>query len=378
MRIFTEADCWILPIGMQNRGDVAGHGRANVRLENTRDLHMKPEVSIIVPAFNASELLPKALKSLADQTLQELEVIIVDDGSTDDTVRLAEDFAARDDRFKVVRMEENGGGFKARSNGIKHAIAPWIGFLDADDFAHRTMFERLHARCKKDQSDIAICGTRMVDRSGRMLGVKVGFRRDRVVTDELFEKFCKRDFGSAFLWNKLYRTDLLHRFGTANPISTPVIGQDTIVNFGCFLEARRVSLISDVLHDYLIHPKSITQSGNDRLSFCRLFRAFAIAVDLYQNRGEEKLHWIAHLYRMQLAFYPVDDISSLQDHADELGEAVELLAREYPIGLAMLASTGSNQGGPYRFRKAAEDWVKLTGQTTDLFFKALMRTFHRQ
>ena len=66
VRIFTEADCWILPIGMQNRGRVAGHGRANVRLENTRDVHMKPEVSIIVPAFNASELLPKALKSLAD------------------------------------------------------------------------------------------------------------------------------------------------------------------------------------------------------------------------------------------------------------------------------------------------------------------------
>ena len=338
---------------------------------------MQPRISIVLPAFNASELLPKTLESLAKQSLQELEVIIVDDESTDDTALLAEAFAARDDRFRLVRTGRNGGGYKARSTGLRYARAPWIGFMDADDVAHETMFQRLHERCDKDQSDIAICGCRMVDPSGKMLGVKIGFPRDEIVTDDLFAKFCRREFGFASLCNKLYRAEILQPYGTADPIWTPVTGQDTLVNFGCFMDARRVSLLSGISYDYLRHPKSITYAANHQTSFCRLFRAFAIAVDLYKDRGEENLHWIAYLYRMQLAYYPVDDISSLHDHAEELGEAVEVLARDYPVGLAMLATSAPHDGRPYRFKQAAKDWAKLTGQTADLFLKALTRPFHR-
>ena len=249
--------------------------------------------------------------------------------------------------------------------------------MDADDIAHETMFQRLHERCTRDESDMAICGTRMIDTEGRMLGVKVGFDRDEVVTDDLFNRVCRREFGSSLMWNKLYRAEIVRPHTTATPLWRTDGVEDSIVNFGCFLDARRVSLVREILHDYVIHPDSVTQSAGNQLSFRRLFRAFALAVDLYKDRGEEALQGIAHLYRYQLTGYPIDDVASLQEHADELEEAVDVLAREYPLGLAMLASNLQRSAEHHAFNKALAEWKALTGQTTNLFFKALTRRFTR-
>ena len=338
---------------------------------------MQPRVSIIFPVFNTEKTLIPSLKSLFRQSLEAIEVIAVDDASSDGSAAAIEQMTKREPRLKLLRLEKNSGVFEARAEGIRNATADWIGFLDADDIAHETMFQRLLERCIQDDSDIAICGTKMVDPNGRSLGQKVLFDHDEVFTDDLFNRFCTREFGSSLMWNKLYRADLVRSFGTTAPRWREDGVEDSLVNFGCFLEARRISLMRDTLHDYLIRPNSLTQSAGNQLSFCRIFRAFALAVDIYGHRGEDVLRGITNLYRFQLTGYPLDNQVSLAEYKEELEEAVALLARQYPMGLAILASELQRVHTHSSFNSAMADWQKLSKRTTGLFFNALRRRFTR-
>ena len=96
----------------------------------------KPKVSVIVPAYNVSKYIPEALASLEKQTFSDFEVLVVDDGSTDDTVAVVQKFCQRDNRFSLLQ-KPNGGLSSARNYGIRHAKGEYIALLDGDDIYHR-------------------------------------------------------------------------------------------------------------------------------------------------------------------------------------------------------------------------------------------------
>src|SRR5215210_3415529 len=101
-----------------------------------------PRVSVVVPIYNVEPYLEECLESLAGQTMGDLEVVMVDDGSTDRSPAIAEAFAARDLRFKLV-SQPNGGLSKARNTGIGHATGEFLAFVDADDVVARNAYELL-------------------------------------------------------------------------------------------------------------------------------------------------------------------------------------------------------------------------------------------
>lgn len=119
--------------------DTAGDA---VRDAPTGTLFAEPRVSVIVPVYNGAATLDEALQSLADQTLAQWEAVVVDDGSTDATAGIAEAWAARDARVRLVR-QANGGVSSARNTGHAHARAPWLFYLDADDWLHPRALEHL-------------------------------------------------------------------------------------------------------------------------------------------------------------------------------------------------------------------------------------------
>jgi len=115
-----------------------------------------PLVSVVVPVYNVAEYLDKCVQSLVDQTLADIEIILVDDGSTDSSPRMCDDWARKDSRIRVIH-KENGGLSDARNVGAASAKADYVGFIDSDDYVDPSMFEALRAAIVRYGVDLATC-----------------------------------------------------------------------------------------------------------------------------------------------------------------------------------------------------------------------------
>lgn len=149
-----------------------------------------PLVSVIIPAFNAQSTLRETLKSAGGQSWQHLEIIIVDDGSTDRTEQIASDFCARDERARLI-SQPNGGESAARNRAISEARGEWIAPLDADDLWHP---EKLESQLLVAQSDpsagLIYCWSRLIDGDGRVIGNAPASRCEGdVLTEHLRSNF---------------------------------------------------------------------------------------------------------------------------------------------------------------------------------------------
>lgn len=118
---------------------------------------MQPVVSIVIPVYNTEKYLTECLESVCGQTLRDIQIICVDDGSTDRSAAILRAFAEKDERIRVI-TQPNGGELAARSTGIRAAAGKWIGFVDSDDKIMPDMFEHLLANGEKYRADISHCG----------------------------------------------------------------------------------------------------------------------------------------------------------------------------------------------------------------------------
>ena len=114
------------------------------------------KVSIIIPVYNVEQYLPKCLDSIINQTLKDIEIICINDGSTDNSLSILKEYASKDDRMIIIDKENKGQGI-ARNLGIKKAKGKYIGFVDPDDWVDIQMFEKMYNQAQKLNSEIVIC-----------------------------------------------------------------------------------------------------------------------------------------------------------------------------------------------------------------------------
>ena len=122
----------------------------------------KPIISVIVPIYNVEEYLPKCLDSILNQTFSNIEIICVNDGSTDGSRKVLEEYKKRDFRIKIVD-KENGGLSSARNAGMKVAVGEYYSFIDSDDWIDKTMLEKLYENMTTLNTDISICAVHQFD-----------------------------------------------------------------------------------------------------------------------------------------------------------------------------------------------------------------------
>lgn len=119
-------------------------------------------ISVIVPIYNVEQFLSKCIQSIINQSYSRLEIILVDDGSTDDSPQICDEFKEKDKRIKVIH-KKNGGLSDARNVGIEVASGEYIGFVDSDDYIDELMYEKLLNACIRNNSYISICGRNIVN-----------------------------------------------------------------------------------------------------------------------------------------------------------------------------------------------------------------------
>ena len=115
-----------------------------------------PKVSIVVPVYKVEEYIDRCLDSLLNQTLKDIEIILVDDGSPDNCPKICDEYAQKDARVRVVHKQNEGLGY-ARNSGMEVAVGEYIAFVDSDDFVDIRMFEELYDVARGNDSDVVYC-----------------------------------------------------------------------------------------------------------------------------------------------------------------------------------------------------------------------------
>ena len=160
------------------------------------------KVSIIVPVWGVEKYISKCLESLVNQTLDDIEIILVNDGSPDNSQKIIDEYVKRYPQKVISYIKENGGQGSARNYGIKVATGEFISFVDSDDYIELNMVEKMYIKAKKDKSDIVICGNYNV--SENYLHKKQDY-----FTSNYNTNFENALFGKMAVWNKLYKKNII-------------------------------------------------------------------------------------------------------------------------------------------------------------------------
>ncbi|WP_407431826.1 glycosyltransferase [Methanobrevibacter sp.] len=214
------------------------------------------KVSIIVPVYNTGNYLEECLDSIVNQSLKDIEIICVNDGSTDNSLKILEEYAKKDSRVKILTIENSGLSI-ARNVGIKHANGKYIGFVDSDDFVNEYMFEKLYVSCELNNLDLSICKISLFDNvTGKFyddmeyynLSVFENLEKDVFNADDTTSFTCDIVVNA---YNKLYRKSLLED----NSIEFPphLIFEDEVFFIKSYLLAQRISVVNEFLYYYRIN-----------------------------------------------------------------------------------------------------------------------------
>ena len=217
-------------------------------------------ISIIIPVFNLENELPRCLDSILTQSYQNIEVVVVDDGSSDGSADVMRRYSEKDSRIKPV-FQENGGVTSARLHGVREASGQWIGFVDGDDKIESDMYERLLRNSAEYHADISHCGYQMCFDDGRIhyfhnTGLLV--QQDKITALKELLSGSRIEPG---LCNKLFHKTLFHSLlhGEAMPLDIE-INEDLLMNYRLFSETERTVFEDWCPYHYIVRGASASRA----------------------------------------------------------------------------------------------------------------------
>ena len=308
-----------------------------------QNVSSQPKVSIILPVYNVDKYLRQSLDSLINQTLKEIEIICVNDGSTDDSYQILEEYKAKDARIQVIHKDNKGTG-AARNDGLRLATGECIGFVDPDDWVKPNMFERLYWLIKEKDLDIAMC---MPDGYDEKNGVNAPFpyfvdaNFENIIDDRIFNWRDLSPFAYPMcVWNKLYTKKLFDENNIE--FAEGLDFEDHKVIFGTLLTAEKIFFIREKLYVYRFNREGSVLTDNNR----RLIDHIQI-FDIVENLMKEtntynllrndfltyKIHNILYYYSMIKdefkSEYYSNMVQSIKD-TNLTDDEYKMLAQKYP------------------------------------------------
>jgi glycosyltransferase involved in cell wall biosynthesis len=249
-------------------------------------------VSIIIPIYNAENYLNRCIKSVLNQTYKKIEVILVNDGSTDKSVDICNHFCSKDERIKVIH-NQNKGVSATRNDGLKAANGEFIQFVDADDYVDINYTKHM-LRNMKLNCDIVISGYNIEKMKDGNITIK---KNTPSLKRDLSKKLFKENFGLLFseslinpVWNKIYKNEIIQkqRVLFSEEIN---MGEDLLFNLKYFEHCQKINILSDHLYNYIdFGSDTLTRSYKknyyqvQKLLYSSM-RSFLEADDLYTNHN---------------------------------------------------------------------------------------------
>lgn len=242
------------------------------------------KVSVIVPVYNAQKYLRKCAESLVHQTLDDIELIFVNDGSTDRSLEILEEYRTAFPEKVVVISKENGGQASARNLGIKMCNGEYVGFQDADDYVDLHMFERMYELAKENDSDYVECKYHYLkmDEKGDVTEIpQYGHVRAYGEKREMFIDPLVSP------WNKIYRASLLKDNGIT--FTEGVIYEDTAFFIKAIPYIEKMSFLPEAYVYHFLWPGSTMNDGKS-MRVGNVFVVLDDIVDFYEKRQYYKIY----------------------------------------------------------------------------------------
>ncbi len=213
----------------------------------------KPLISVVVPVYNAEDYMEKCINSLLAQTYVNLEIILVNDASTDNSGYICNNYAARDTRVRAFHFQKNRGPSAARNEGICHAKGMFISFVDADDHVEPELLEKLYDCLEENEAEISACGADGIDLKSGSAAV---YSQEEAVSC-LAQGFPFNHVP----WGKLYSANLLRECRFDENV---YYSEDLLFLYSVLKRTKRVSYLPDTLYHYTQREGSQVQSGMNK------------------------------------------------------------------------------------------------------------------
>ena len=211
---------------------------------------MQPKISVIIPVYNVENYLRECLNSVINQTLRDIEIICVNNGSTDGSLAILKEYAIKDNRIKIV-CQDNVGAGTARNIGLKLAKGEYLSFLDSDDFFDHTMLEKSYNKALENKVDIVVFGAYIYDTNTKNQECLYSFNKIHSQTYPFSYKDITVSIFKAFnnvAWNKIFRRDFILRNGIAFQEIKRV--NDLFFTWSSILSAEKIDIVDESLLYY--------------------------------------------------------------------------------------------------------------------------------
>lgn len=229
-----------------------------------------PKISIIIPVYNAKDYLERCLDSVVNQTLKDIEIICVNDCSTDNSLEILNNYAQNDTRIKVINCKTNGGESIARNIGLDNATGEFLAFVDNDDTVDLDFYEKLYNKAKKEDADISKGEVHVIDYNRKELYPK---------TNTFIEKYNSILYFCFYWWTAIYKTSLIKE-NNIRLIENYPLGGDVLFLNEALLKTNKLSLVNDTFYHYYRRE----DSGDSKiLSFEKVKSALEIHGKIIDN-----------------------------------------------------------------------------------------------
>ena len=248
---------------------------------------MQPKVSIIVPCYGVEKYLDRCMESLVNQTLRDIEIILVDDVSPDRVPEMCDEWKKKDDRIKVIHKEKNGGLGFARNTGLEVATGEYVAFVDSDDYVDVNMYKTLVSMAVLKDADVVYCGYRWetqkgcwidvkeVDNTKTFEGVEVrGLMHDMIACAPGIKQ--ERRY-SMSVWHSIYRRSVIDSNNIKFESERVVLSEDMPFQIDFLRNAKCAIYIPDALYYYCLNGGSLTTTyKSDKFERFKKFREVII------------------------------------------------------------------------------------------------------
>lgn len=251
----------------------------------------KCKLSIIVPVYGVEKYIDKCLNSLVKQSLKEIEVIVVNDGTKDNSQKIVDKYVKKyPDKIKSY-IKENGGQGSARNYGLKKATGEYIGYVDSDDFVEKDMYKKLYNKAKENNYDIVVCGNYNVSEDYQNKNIDAFINNYNTDLENIF-------FGKMAVWNKIYKRDILIK--NKLEFKEKVWYEDLAFTLKAIMNSNTFAFIDEPLYDYLIREGSTMNNSNVQRNL-EILDAFNDILSYIQHNKKEE-------YFSKIEFLAIDHI----------------------------------------------------------------------
>ena len=212
-------------------------------------------ISVIVPVYNAENYLRKCIESIINQTYNELEIILVDDGSTDSSPKICDEFAEKDDRIKVIH-KVNGGVSSARNAGLDCFKGEYVTFIDSDDYIESNMFELIAEAIRRKDVDLVFIREKSVNLEGKTIYINGDIPSGKILyfgREKAEERIIKMQING--MCDKTYKRSLIENIRV---LEGKRHGEDLFFNIQVLERVKTVALVDEILYSYVSNEYSIT------------------------------------------------------------------------------------------------------------------------